>query len=155
MIVIIWRVQTRTGCELEETIEHETDFRAAGWRIAGGGVRLRAGLSCKTHPYQPRCDTEIVNLKLAGSHTKTDADLWSMEGACESGRRAAFSVASKYGECTVEVKNQRTPLMIRLFWKLDNALWACGLPNLIDVILFVSLLIILLVPTIVVLSAKK
>ena len=116
--------------------------------------------SCKTHPFQPNCDTEITNLKLAGSHTRTDADLWSMEGACESGRRAAFAIVSKSGDVQTITgpKLQRTPLMIRIFWKMDNALWALGLPSLADVLFFLLFLIcilaIVVTPTVIVLSRK-
>lgn len=118
--------------------------------------------TCNTHPYQPNCATGVPNLKLAGSHTKTNADLWSMEGACESGRRAAFALdpTGEYravaGMPGRDVILQRTPLFIRFCWKLDNALWACGLPNLADVFIFflflACILVIVVTPTVVVLS---
>jgi hypothetical protein len=107
--------------------------------------------SCRTHPYQPECDTTIPNLKIAGSHTRTRADLWSMEGACESGRRAAFALdkqkkyRSQRGFVNRDTLVQRTPLAIRIFWKIDNALWACGLPNVADILIFLFFLLCLLV----------
>jgi len=116
--------------------------------------------SCKTHPYQPSCTTGVVNLKLAGAHTRTDADLWSMEGACESGKRAARAVVGDglAGGYQVGIRKQKTPCLIRLMWRVDNCLWACGMPNLADVLVFCLFLVVLLTivvtPTVVVLSRK-
>ena len=107
--------------------------------------------TCNTHPYQPNCETGIPNLKLAGSHTRTNADLWSMEGACESGRKAAFALdptrryRSQAGMIDRDIIRQRTPLFIRVCWKLDNILWAFGLPNLADILVFLFCLFCLLV----------
>jgi hypothetical protein len=74
-----------------------------------------------------------------------------MEGACESGRRAAFALdpqgtfREQAGNKERDVILQRTPWMIRFLWKLDNALWACGMPNLADVLVFLFFLLCLLV----------
>lgn len=46
-------------------------------------------MSNHTQPYLPNQKTPVPNLLLAGAHTKTDADIWSIEAAVESGRRAA------------------------------------------------------------------
>jgi len=116
--------------------------------------------SCKTHPYQPNCQTGIANLKLAGAHTRTDADLWSMEGACESGKRAAcVVVGDSEGSAQVSIRRQQTPCLIRMLWKMDNCLWACGLPNLADLLvllLFLAVILVIVVtPTVVVLSSRQ
>jgi hypothetical protein len=45
-----------------------------------------------TQPYLPGQVTPIPNLFVAGAHTKTEVDVWSIEGAVESGRRAARAI---------------------------------------------------------------
>jgi hypothetical protein len=42
-----------------------------------------------TRRYEPRTQSSLSNLFFAGAHTRTATELWSMEGAAESGRRAA------------------------------------------------------------------
>lgn len=52
--------------------------------------------------HQPTQVTPVPNLLLAGAHTKTDVAVWSIEGAVESGRRAAKVVCEeKYVKYTL------------------------------------------------------
>lgn len=97
-----------------------------------------------TQSHHPSTKTSIRNLILAGSHTKITTDLWSMEGAAESGRRAAFAIHSNDKKISKSnVIEHKPPFIFRVCSKLDNGLYALGLPNLVDVIL--SVLFILLI----------
>ena len=51
--------------------------------------------STKTHKYRVNQKTSIENMYFAGAHTKTDTTIFSMEAACESGRRAAKCIDKK------------------------------------------------------------
>ncbi|MCB1103277.1 MAG: FAD-dependent oxidoreductase [Cephaloticoccus sp.] len=55
------------------------------------------------HPHLPRQATPVPNLFLAGAHTRTEADVWSIEGAVESGRRAA-QVVDHSGQSTQRLR---------------------------------------------------
>lgn len=83
----------------------------------------------QTQPYLPSQKTSIPNLVLAGAHTKTQADVWSIEGAVESGRRAAKAIDSG-----VKVIDQHKATVLNLLSSLDNRLYRLRLPQLLDVI---------------------
>ncbi|MEK9156794.1 MAG: FAD-dependent oxidoreductase [Patescibacteria group bacterium] len=62
------------------------------WKFSPEGITPEQSkwvMSNHTQPYLPTQKTPVPNLLLAGAHTKTEADIWSIEGAVESGRRAA------------------------------------------------------------------
>jgi hypothetical protein len=82
-----------------------------------------------TQPHRPDQTTSIPNLVLAGAHTDTDADIWSIEGAVESGRRAV-----KVYEPHVVVKPQHKPLLLKVSAWLDDGLYALRLPHILKVI---------------------
>lgn len=82
-----------------------------------------------TRAHRPAQATSISNLVLAGAHTETEADIWSIEGAVESGRRAA-----QVSEPDVVVMPQHKPLLLRLTARLDDGLYALGLPHVLNVI---------------------
>jgi len=93
--------------------------------------------STNTQAFLPTAKTSISNLILAGSHTRTGADLWSMEGAAESGKRAAFLLKeSSVGRTVIP---QYKPVLLRCMCLVDNVLYSVNLPNIIDVILAVFL----------------
>ena len=83
----------------------------------------------KTRAHRPTQATSIPNLVLAGAHTETEADIWSIEGAVESGRRAA-----QVFEPDVVVQPQHKPLVLRATARLDDALYARGLPHALHVL---------------------
>ena len=68
-----------------------------------------------TQPYQPPQLTSVPNLFLAGSHTNTEVDVWSIEGAVESGRRAARGIDRR-----VRVLPQYTPWWLRMLTDLGE-----------------------------------
>lgn len=85
--------------------------------------------STQTQPHLPSQKTSIPNLLLAGAHTKTQADIWSIEGAVESGRRAA-----KIIDPGVKVIDQHKAVVLKVLSSLDNRLYRLRLPQLVDVI---------------------
>lgn len=85
--------------------------------------------STNTREFQPTVDTTLPNLWMAGAHTRTSTDLWSMESAAESGRRAAQAIA-----CT-NVITQNRGLIIDLLQRLDAVCYSLGLPNVMYVLL--------------------
>ncbi len=66
----------------------EWEFSPAGIR----GPQPKWVTTTKTQPYLPNQHTPVRNLFLAGAHTRTEVDVWSIEGAVESGRRAARAI---------------------------------------------------------------
>ena len=80
-----------------------------------------------TQPYLPTQATPIPNLFIAGAHTKTETDLWSIEAAVESGRRAAKLINPK-----VKVLPQYKPLYLRFISAIDDIFFAIGAPHVMD-----------------------
>jgi hypothetical protein len=80
-----------------------------------------------TQAHQPDQRTSIPNLFLAGAHTRTAADVWSVEGAVESGRRAAQAI-----DPCVTVLPQHVPRLIRWCRRADDVCHAWRLPHLLD-----------------------
>lgn len=85
--------------------------------------------STNTEEYLPNQKTPVKNLFLAGAHTKTQAQVWSIEGAVESGRRAAKAIDDR-----VVVLDQYRPLWIRTLSSIDDILYSMKAPHVIDVI---------------------
>jgi len=82
-----------------------------------------------TQPHQPDQVTPVPNLFLAGAHTKTEADVWSIEAAVESGRRAARGF-----DCRVKVLPQHIPLWIKILNLLDDFCFSIGAPHILTII---------------------
>lgn len=91
-----------------------------------------------TQPYRPTQKTPIPNLLLAGAHTKTAMDIWSIEGAVESGRRAVQIV-----EPDVVVLPQYEPWLLRFVRMIDDYCYGAGLPHVFDILLVVVPLLII------------
>ncbi len=88
-----------------------------------------------TQPYLPSQKTPVQNLVLAGAHTKTTTDLWSIEAAVESGRLAAKIIDSR-----VKVIAQYKPLFLRIISVLDNVFFSLGMPHIVDIFLMSMIL---------------
>ncbi len=113
------------------------------WEFSPQGIESRQKkwvMSTHTQQFLPNQKTPVPNLLLAGAHTKTSADIWSIEGAVESGRRAAQAI-----ESSVAIIPQFKPLWLRVFGAIDDVCFTLGLPHFIDVFLIlVALAVILL-----------
>lgn len=108
------------------------------WQFSPDGilpVQPKWVMSAHTQPYLPTQATPVPNLVLAGAHTKTDADIWSIEGAVESGRRAARVI-----EPSVHVIPQHKPIWLRIMSCFDDLCFSIGLPHVVD--LFLSALLV-------------
>jgi uncharacterized protein with NAD-binding domain and iron-sulfur cluster len=84
---------------------------------------------------RPEVRTKVPNLFLAGDFVRTDIDLATMEGANESGRKAANAILASAG-------SNATPAMTYKLWRnpvlaplqaADALLYRLGLPNALDV----------------------
>lgn len=84
-----------------------------------------------TQPFLPGQRTSIANLFLCGAHTKTAADVWSIEGAVESGRLAARGIDPR-----VEVLPQYKPRWLRFLAGVDDLCYSFGLPHFLDLCLW-------------------
>jgi hypothetical protein len=78
--------------------------------------------------------TPVENLALAGAHTRTDVDVWSIEAAVESGRRAA-----QVFEPSVKVLGQYRPWWLSMLRSVDNVLYRLHAPNVLDVTLIAAI----------------
>jgi hypothetical protein len=88
----------------------------------------------------PSQKTPVPNLFLAGSHTAVKANVWSIEGAVESGRRAANLIDQR-----VKVIDQHRPGWLYMFARIDNILYKLKGPQFVDFIIMLSALLILLI----------
>lgn len=88
-----------------------------------------------TQPHVPDQRTAVSNLFLAGAHTRTTMDLWSIEAAVESGRLAARAIDPR-----VRVLSQYQPPWLRAISRLDDACYRLGLPHALDLLLATTVL---------------
>jgi len=91
-----------------------------------------------TQPFLPRQETPVKNLFIAGAHTRTDADVWSIEGAVESGRRVA-----RHLEPEVPVVGEYLPPLLRVARVLDDICYRMRLPHVLDLSLLLTFLLLL------------
>ncbi|MHB8955338.1 MAG: FAD-dependent oxidoreductase [Pirellulaceae bacterium] len=108
------------------------------WQFSPEGIKHRQPkwvTTTHTQPHLPTQATSIRNLVLAGAHTKTEADVWSIEGAVESGRRAAKVIDS-----SVKVISQYKARWLRALSTVDDVCFAMRGPHLLDTLLFALLL---------------
>jgi phytoene dehydrogenase-like protein len=104
---------------------HEWIFSADGI----SGAEPKWVNSTHTQPFQPTQATPVKNLVLAGAHTRTAADVWSIEAAVESGRRAARLI-----EHDVLVIEQHKPVWLRRLGRIDDQLYRLHAPQLLDLV---------------------
>ena len=108
------------------------------WEFSPDGIRERQPKWVNTtnnQPYLPTQATPVRNLVLAGAHTKTQVDVWSIEAAVESGRRAAQVI-----EPSVIVIPQFKPLWLRLLSKMDDGCFAIRAPHVLNCLLIALLI---------------
>jgi hypothetical protein len=102
------------------------------WTFSPDGIRGRDPKwvnSTRTQQFQPTQATPVPNLVLAGAHTQTAADVWSIEAAVESGRRAAQLI-----DPDVTVVDQHKPALLRRLGAVDDHLYRWRMPHLLDVL---------------------
>jgi len=86
-------------------------------------------------PLRPEAATTIPNLALAGDYVRTHTNIASMEGACESGRRATNVVLDRTGSAAprADVWPLEEPSFVALKW-LDHQLFLSGRPHLFEIL---------------------
>jgi uncharacterized protein with NAD-binding domain and iron-sulfur cluster len=100
------------------------------WKLSRTGIKPlqpKWVTSTNTQAYLPNQKTQVANLFLAGAHTKTQAHVWSIEGAVESGRRAAKAIDDRG-----KVLDQYLPPWISALSKIDDILYSVKAPQFID-----------------------
>jgi hypothetical protein len=126
--------KTLEQCTKEQFIEEAEIVRIEvwhEWQFSPDGVQGRQPKWVNrvgNQAFLPTQATPVPNLVLAGAHTRTDVDVWSIEAAVESGRRAA-----KVFEPGVKVLGQYHPRWLSLLHALDNFLYRLDAPNVLDV----------------------
>ena len=111
------------------------------WDFAGDQVTPRQPKwvnSTNTQPYLPTQSTAVPNLILAGAHTQTRMDLWSIGGAVESGKRAARLIDPR-----VQVRPQFKPVWMRILSRMDDFCFAWGAPHVLDLLALFLLAVLL------------
>ena len=111
------------------------------WEFSSNGIKPlqpKWVTTTNTQAYIPPQRTSVANLFLAGAHTETQAQVWSIEGAVESGRRAAKAIDDR-----VEVLDQYQPFWIKLLSRMDDLLFSIKAPQFIDSV-FIALVMLIL-----------
>ena len=93
--------------------------------------------------YRPFQKTEYNNLFLSGAHTKTTINIWSMEGAIESGKITANHILDKYNKSNIEHYKHDDPCYIKLIQYIDNILYKLSLPNIINLLIILIFFLII------------
>jgi hypothetical protein len=93
--------------------------------------------------FRPLQKTEYENLFLSGAHTKTSINIWSMEGAIESGKITANYILDKYNKQNIEHYKHDAPFYIKLIQYIDNILYKLYLPNIVNLLIILILFFIL------------
>ncbi len=107
--------------------------------------------------FRPDQKTGFSNLHIGGSHTKTTIDVWSMEGAVESGKRVARNILLKREGDSRDSRDTHDVLVydhvdsvaFTPLKAIDDLLYTLGLPNIVDVLLLllvVTVLVLFLLP---------
>ena len=120
------------------------------WLFSSTGIKPKQPKwvnTTNTQPYLPTQATSVPNLVIAGAHTKTTADLWSIEAAVESGRLAAQVI-----EPSIKVISQYKPLFLRIISAIDDIFFAIGAPHILDFLLIGFLITLVIVITLLIKS---
>jgi len=92
--------------------------------------------------YRPSQLTSFTNLYLSGAHTQTTINIWSMEGAVESGKITANIILDKYKIDKIKHYKHINSLSLRMIQNIDDIFYKLYLPNLLDILLIVLIIIL-------------
>jgi uncharacterized protein with NAD-binding domain and iron-sulfur cluster len=93
---------------------------------------------------RPDAQTSFTNLYIGGAHCKTSVNIWSMEGAVESGKIVSNLILNKYKKQPTYIYQHKSNAIIETLGILDNMLYAFDLPNILDIILMIVIIWIIL-----------
>jgi len=115
--------------------------------------------SLNTHQYRPNQKSGIPNAYIGGSHTKTTVDIWSMEGAVESGKIIAKDITERtftksqqkwVAPLTTPLRKKEvylfkhvSPWFLKPFQFIDDILYQLNLPNVLYFLLVIILIIVI------------
>jgi uncharacterized protein with NAD-binding domain and iron-sulfur cluster len=91
---------------------------------------------------RPDNATDLPNVWIAGAHTKTSIDVWSMESAVESGKLVSNLILKKYNLKPCVLMSHDIKI-----GKIDDPFYDIGLPHILDCFLIVLIMYILLKTT--------
>ena len=91
--------------------------------------------------WRPEQKTEYNNMWIGGAHTQTSINIWSMEGAAESGKIVSELIYTKYKTKGVKLWNHKSNKLITILKMIDKVLSKIYLPNLVDVIGIVIIIV--------------
>lgn len=91
--------------------------------------------------YRPRMELNPLfnNLYIAGSHTNTSINIWSMESAIESGKYVSNQLLKKYKKKLTYYHKHSPSILLKPFQIIDDILYLIRFPNLIDIIIIILL----------------
>jgi hypothetical protein len=89
--------------------------------------------------FRPNQKTNYSNLFLGGAHTKTSIEIWSMEGAVESGKIVSKYICNKPIYHFIHSDNDS----FRILKIIDDFLYNLRMPNILDLILIFIVIIII------------
>lgn len=83
--------------------------------------------------------TNISNMHIGGAFTNTTVDIYSMEGAAESGKIISKNILAKNNMDGIFLYKHKGVEFFRCMGEIDDALYEYKLPNVVDVIMVLLL----------------
>lgn len=90
--------------------------------------------------YRPTNKIGFKNLYLAGSHTKTSINIWSMEGSVESGILAANIILSKNNKMKYPIYRHKSLPIFEPLKSIDDIMYQLNLPSIVDVVIIFTII---------------
>ena len=83
--------------------------------------------------FRQKQNTNYKNLYVGGAHTDTTINIWSIEGAIESGKIISNSILQKYKKKKIILYDHLDPIYFNSIKLIDDILYEFNLPNLLDI----------------------
>ena len=81
--------------------------------------------------YRLENKTELKNMYICGSHCVTSINIWSMEGAVESGKRCSNIILNRNNQKECYIYNHGSVGLVILLQNIENIFYGLGLRNVI------------------------
>ena len=95
--------------------------------------------------YRPSQKSFLNNLYIAGAHTKTSINVWSMEGAIESGKIISNNILEKNNFRKIYLYKHDGLAIFKPFRILDSLTYKLNLPNINIITLLILIVIIYII----------
>ena len=92
--------------------------------------------------FRPSQKTQYNNLFLSGAHTQTTINIWSMEGAVESGKITSNYILKKHNKSKIVHYKHTDSYYIKLVQNIDNILYKLKLPNIFIILIMIIIILI-------------